>query len=163
MKCYILYTHSDHQENNNFDILVILLFKTNFSRYAEDVESRLRSIGLVCNIGYPPPELSTIEVVDRIARCGTLYAIVVSSQNVTHQSCTLNVLFGTRQGEKHFIKSELLNFFNYSLTSLTRNFSYCNIIFSFHFRFFIWLNLKKLFPLSIWSIYFGWFHLNANS
>ena len=62
------------------------------------MESRLRSIGLVCNIGYPPIDLSTVEVVDRIARCGTLYAIVLSSQNVTHQSCTLNILHGARQG-----------------------------------------------------------------
>ena len=82
---------------------IISIFVDSFSsRYAEDVENRLRIIGLVCNIGYPPPELSTIEVVDRIARCGTLYAIVVSSQNVTHQSCTLNVLFGTRQGMDGF-------------------------------------------------------------
>jgi len=62
------------------------------------VESRLRSIGLVCNIGYPPPELSTVEVVDRIGRCGTLYAVIVGSQNALHRSCTLNILYGSRQG-----------------------------------------------------------------
>ena len=68
------------------------------SRYAEEVESRLRSIGLVCNIGYPPPDVTPTEAVDRVARLGTLYAVVVAPQNTLHRSCTLNILHGTRQG-----------------------------------------------------------------
>ena len=71
-----------------------------FSRYAEEVESRLRSIGLVCNIGYPPPEIPIADTIDRIVRTGTLYAIVLQISNVQHRSLTLNVLHGTRQGKK---------------------------------------------------------------
>ncbi|XP_066936688.1 nuclear receptor coactivator 5-like [Clytia hemisphaerica] len=91
------------------DCEVVALSKED-SRYAEDVESRLRSIGLVCNIGYPPIDLSTVEVVDRIARCGTLYAIVLSSQNATHQSCTLNVLHGARQEHRNMPLKDALSF-----------------------------------------------------
>lgn len=79
------------------------------SRYAEDVESRLRSIGLVCNIGYPPAELATVELVDRIARCGTLYAVVVTSQNAQHRSCTLNILHGSRQEHRNMPLTDALS------------------------------------------------------
>lgn len=77
---------------------ICLFYPTLFSRYAEEVEARLRSIGLVCNIGYPPIDLPVAEVIDRITRAGTLYVIVVSAQNAIHRSCTLNILHGARQG-----------------------------------------------------------------
>ena len=68
------------------------------SRYAEEVESRLRSIGLVCNIGYPRDDVPITEIIERIARTGTLYAVLVTEQNAQHRSCTLNILNGPRQG-----------------------------------------------------------------
>jgi len=80
----------------SIDCEVVSLSKEN-SRYAEEVESRLRSIGLVCNIGYPPPEIPIADTIDRIVRTGTLYAIVLQISNVQHRSLTLNVLHGTRQ------------------------------------------------------------------
>lgn len=80
------------------------------SRYAEEVESRLRSIGLVCNIGFPPQELPVLEVIDRIAHAGTLFAVVVSGQNAEHRSCTLNVLHGTRQEHRNMPLNDALSF-----------------------------------------------------
>lgn len=80
------------------------------TRYAEEVEGRLRSIGLVCNIGYPPSELPILELMDRIARTGTLYAVVVTSQNATHRSCTLHLLHGTREEHRNMPLDNCLSF-----------------------------------------------------
>ncbi|XP_002153873.2 nuclear receptor coactivator 5 [Hydra vulgaris] len=90
------------------DCEVISLSKEE-SRYAEEVESRLRSIGLVCNIGYPPPDVTPADAVDRVARLGTLYAVVVAPQNAIHRSCTLNILHGTRQEHRNMPLDDCLS------------------------------------------------------
>ncbi|XP_057290736.1 nuclear receptor coactivator 5-like [Hydractinia symbiolongicarpus] len=89
---------------------VCLFYFTPFSRYAEEVEARLRSIGLVCNIGYPPIDLPVAEVIDRITRAGTLYVIVVSAQNAIHRSCTLNILHGARQEHRNMPLDDAISF-----------------------------------------------------
>lgn len=43
------------------------------------------------------------QTVDDIARRGSLYAMVISPQNETHRSVTVNILHGTPQG-KYFIR-----------------------------------------------------------
>ena len=91
------------------------------TRYAEEVESRLRSIGLVCNIGFPPSELPILELMDRIARTGTLYAVVVTSQNAQHRSCTLNILHGTRQEHRNMPLDDALSFMARNFDSYLRS------------------------------------------
>jgi len=80
------------------------------SRYADEVESRLRSIGLACNIGYPREDVPLVEALDHVARCGTLYAVVVSDQNAQHRSCTLNILHGPRQEHRNMPLDDALSF-----------------------------------------------------
>lgn len=91
------------------DCEILSLFKEE-SRYAEDVEARLRSIGLVCNIGYPREDIPIAEIIDRVARTGTLYAVVVTEQNAQHRSCTLNILNGPRQEHRNMPLEDALSF-----------------------------------------------------
>lgn len=107
-------TYDDHRPppqrfRPSTDCEIISLSKEE-SRYAEEVEARLRSIGLVCNIGYPPIDLPVAEVIDRITRAGTLYVIVVSAQNAIHRSCTLNILHGARQEHRNMPLDDAISF-----------------------------------------------------
>lgn len=98
----------------------IVAMSKELSRYAEDIESRLRGIGLVCNIGYPPSELPITELMERIARTGTLYAVVVTDQNAQHHSCTLNLLQGTRQEHRNMPLKAALSFIARNFDSFLR-------------------------------------------
>jgi len=92
------------------------------TRYAEEVESRIRSIGLVCNIGFPPSDLPILELMDRIARTGTLYAVVVTSQNAQHRSCTLYKLHGpTREEHRNMPLDDALSFVARNFDSYLRS------------------------------------------
>merc|ERR1712224_1048038 len=71
------------------------------SRYAEEVESRLRAIGLTCNIGYPAPQVPVNQIIDRIIQSGTLYAVILQVSNAKHRSLTLQVLHGVRQEHRN--------------------------------------------------------------
>ena len=55
-------------------------------------------MGINTNIMFPPPDVSVLRIVDNISRSGSLYAVVITSQNYYHKSCTLNVLHGAPQG-----------------------------------------------------------------
>ena len=55
-------------------------------------------MGINTNIMFPPPDVSILRIVDNISRSGSLYAVVITSQNFYHKSCTLNVLHGAPQG-----------------------------------------------------------------
>ena len=67
--------------------------------YGESIQTRLRAMGISANVMFPPPEVSIFEIVDRISRSGSLYAVVITTQNMYHKSCTLNILHGAPQGK----------------------------------------------------------------
>ena len=55
-------------------------------------------MGITANIMFPPPDVSVLRIVDNISKSGSLYAVVITSQNMYHKSCTLNILHGAPQG-----------------------------------------------------------------
>ena len=70
-----------------------------FSVFGGEIESRLGAMGISASLMFPPVKVPIADIIDRIAREGCLYAIVVSSQNELHRSCTLNILLGAPQGK----------------------------------------------------------------
>lgn len=76
-------------------ILVFVLFRG----YAEMVERRLKSVGLVVELHFHGTQPIS-ELLDDVARRGVLYAIVITSQHEIHRSVTVNILHGTPQGKE---------------------------------------------------------------
>lgn len=66
--------------------------------YAEMVERRLKSVGLVVELHFHGTQPIT-ELLDDVARRGVLYAVVITSQHEIHRSVTVNILHGTPQGK----------------------------------------------------------------
>ena len=67
--------------------------------YAEMVERRLKSVGLVVELHFHGTQPIS-ELLDDVARRGVLYAIVITSQHEVHRSVTVNILHGTPQGKE---------------------------------------------------------------
>ncbi len=79
-------------------IFLIVDFRT----YGETIESRLQAMGIKARLMFPPGDISIMSIIDRLARGGCLYAVVISNQNEFHRSCTLNILHGAPQGKSEF-------------------------------------------------------------
>lgn len=66
-----------------------------FSReYAENIESRLKRVGLSVDLLFPNDDVPMGKVLANISSRGTLYAILVTHQNQELRSITVNVLHG---------------------------------------------------------------------
>lgn len=76
------------------DVEIIVLSKE-LTQYAEQIEGRLKRIGITCDLLYPNSEVPMGKVLASISGRGTLYAILVTMQNMQHQSITVNILYGT--------------------------------------------------------------------
>ena len=66
--------------------------------YAELVQRRLKSVGLVVDLHFHGTQ-PIVELLDDVARRGVLYAIVITSQHEVHRSVTVNILHGSPQGK----------------------------------------------------------------
>lgn len=80
--------------------LIKLVFNSLVRGYAEMVERRLKTVGLVVDVQIHGATPLT-ELLDSVARKGVLYAIVITSQHEVHRSVTVNILHGTPQGNKY--------------------------------------------------------------
>ena len=69
-----------------------------FRGYAELVQRRLKSVGLVVDLHFHGTQPIS-ELLDDVARRGVLYAIVITSQHEVHRSVTVNILHGSPQGK----------------------------------------------------------------
>lgn len=69
-----------------------------YSEYAEYIEQRLKSVGLVVDLLYPNEDVPLGRVLANISSRGCLYAILVMPQNEEYRSLTLSILHGTPQG-----------------------------------------------------------------
>jgi len=77
--------------------MIVLMYLLS-RNYAESIQSRFNAMGINTNIMFPPQDVSVLRIVDSVSRNGSLYAVVITSQNYYHKSCTLNVLHGAPQG-----------------------------------------------------------------
>lgn len=68
--------------------------------YAEYIEQRLKSLGLIVDLLFPNEDVPIGRVLANISSRGCLYAILVMPQNEEHRSLTLDILHGIPQGNK---------------------------------------------------------------
>lgn len=93
-----------------------------YRAYAESVEARIKDLGILVDVLFLKDEALLTQTIDDIARRGSLYAMVISPQNETHGSVTVNILHGTPQGmiikKKNIFKRQKIflsiNYFIYS-------------------------------------------------
>ncbi|KAF0302656.1 Nuclear receptor coactivator 5 [Amphibalanus amphitrite] len=62
--------------------------------YAEEVEDRLKNVGLAVDMLFPRAGAPINQVLDQISSRGTLYAVVVHPTNEQHRSVSLNIMHG---------------------------------------------------------------------
>ncbi|XP_044756326.1 nuclear receptor coactivator 5 [Coccinella septempunctata] len=102
----------DRPERNDCEIIVVSKMLT---EYAEYIESRLKSLGLIVDLLFPNEDVPIGRVLANISSRGCLYAILVMPQNKDNQSLTLNVLHGIPQEHRNMPVDDALLF-------ITRNF-----------------------------------------
>lgn len=66
--------------------------------YAEYIEQRLKSLGLIVDLLFPNEDVPIGRVLANISSRGCLYAILIMPQNEEHRSLTLDILHGIPQG-----------------------------------------------------------------
>ncbi|XP_078364608.1 uncharacterized protein LOC144649024 isoform X2 [Oculina patagonica] len=79
---------------------VIVVMNKQQRGYAEMVQRRLKSVGLVVELHFHGTQ-PIMELLDDVARRGVLYAIVITSQHEVHRSVTVNILHGTPQEHRN--------------------------------------------------------------
>lgn len=79
-------------------LLLYLCFKTNCREYAETVGRKVRDLGMVVDLIFLNTEVSLTQALEDVGRARTPFAIIITQQHQVHRSCTVNILFGTPQG-----------------------------------------------------------------
>ncbi|XP_045464802.1 nuclear receptor coactivator 5 [Harmonia axyridis] len=102
----------DRPDRNDCEIIVVSKLLT---EYAEYIESRLKSLGLIVDLLFPNEDVPIGRVLANISSRGCLYAILIMPQNKDNQSLTLNILHGIPQEHRNMPLDDALLF-------LTRNF-----------------------------------------
>ncbi|GFU88638.1 nuclear receptor coactivator 5 [Trichonephila clavipes] len=69
--------------------------------YAESVEAHIKELGILVDVLFLKDEALLTQTIDDIARRGSLYAMVISPQNETHGSVTVNILHGAPQEHRN--------------------------------------------------------------
>ncbi|XP_029188091.2 nuclear receptor coactivator 5-like isoform X2 [Acropora millepora] len=92
-----MYSSSSKSIEAPTDCVIVVMNKQQRG-YAEMVERRLKSVGLVVELHFHGSQPIS-ELLDDVARRGVLYAVVITSQHEIHRSVTVNILHGTPQGK----------------------------------------------------------------
>lgn len=75
-------------------------FGNNCREYAETVGRKVRDLGMVVDLIFLNTEVSLTQALEDVGRARTPFAIIITQQHQVHRSCTVNILFGTPQGQK---------------------------------------------------------------
>ena len=96
--------------------------------YGENIESRLKNMGLSVDILFPNPEISLGSVIGNIASRGVMYAICLQMDNKDLGSLTLNVLQGEQQEHRNMPVDDAMTFIskNFSNHFTGNNFTVIN-------------------------------------
>merc|ERR1712130_381924 len=78
--------------------------------YGENIEDRLKNMGLCVDILFPNPDIALAKVLGNIASRGVMYAICLTGDNRDHQSLTLNVLQGQQQEHRNMPVDDAMSF-----------------------------------------------------
>ena len=79
-------------------VCVYFCFKNNCREYAETVGRKVRDLGMVVDLIFLNTEVSLTQALEDVGRARTPFAIIITQQHQVHRSCTVNILFGTPQG-----------------------------------------------------------------
>eukprot|EP00092_Neocalanus_flemingeri_P002250 GFUD01002396.1.p1 GENE.GFUD01002396.1~~GFUD01002396.1.p1 ORF type:complete len:386 (+),score=94.06 GFUD01002396.1:70-1158(+) len=99
------------------DVEIICLAKP-LRAYAENVENRLKNMGLAVDVLFPNPEIPIGKVLGNIASRGVMYAVCVGPENEQHLSLTLNVLQGQQQEHRNMPVDDAMSFISKSFASM---------------------------------------------
>ncbi|RXM95761.1 Nuclear receptor coactivator 5 [Acipenser ruthenus] len=80
------------------DCSVIVVNKQQ-KEYAETVGRQVRDLGMVVDLIFLNTEVSLTQALEDVGRASTPFAIIITQQHQVHRSCTVNILYGTPQGE----------------------------------------------------------------
>lgn len=81
--------------NANANDVEIIVVAKELTPYAELLEGRMKRVGISCDLLFPNSEVPIGKVLANISSRGTLYAVLVTPQNMEHKSITVNILYGT--------------------------------------------------------------------
>ena len=84
--------------------------------YGENIENRLKNMGLSVDILFPNIDIPLGKVIGNIASRGVSYAICLYPENQSHGSLTLNVLQGEQQEHRNMPVDDAMSF-------ISKNFS----------------------------------------
>lgn len=86
---------SGFMRNTDSNDVEIIVHSKDLTPYAEYIEGQLTRIGIKVDVLYPNIEVPMGKILANIASRKTLYAILVTPTNMSHQSVTVNILYGT--------------------------------------------------------------------
>jgi len=86
--------------------------------YGENIESRLKNMGLSVDVLFPNPEIPIGKVLGNIASRGVMYAICVGPENEQHLSLTLNVLQGQQQEHRNMPVDDAMTFISKNFANM---------------------------------------------
>jgi len=84
--------------------------------YAENIEDRMKNMGLAVDVLFPNPDIPIGKVLGNIAYRGVMYAIVIGPQNEEQYTLTLNILQGQQQEHRNMPVDD-------AITLISKNFS----------------------------------------
>ena len=101
--------------------------------YGENIENRLKNMGLSVDILFPNVDIPLGKVIGNIASRGVSYAICVHPENQSHGSLTLNVLQGEQQEHRNMPVDDAMSFISKNFTNRLGElqFSHLNSIIDF--------------------------------
>lgn len=101
-------------EKNDCEIIVV---NKALTKYAEDIELRLKQVGLMVDLLFPNEDVPLGRVLGNIASRGCLYAVVVTPINHEHHSLTLNILHGLPQEHRNMPVEDAINLISRDFTN----------------------------------------------
>ena len=99
------------------DVEIICLSKS-LRAYGENIENRLKNMGLSVDVLFPNPEIPIGKVLGNIASRGVMYAICVGPENEQHLSLTLNVLQGQQQEHRNMPVDDAMTFISKNFANM---------------------------------------------
>jgi len=99
------------------DVEIICMDKV-LRLYGENLEGRLKNMGLSVDILFPNPDIPLGKVLGNIASRGVMYAICLSPENRDHGSVTLNVLQGQQQEHRNMPVDDAMSFISKNFPNL---------------------------------------------
>merc|ERR1719357_1157930 len=99
------------------DVEIICLAKS-LRAYGENIENRLKNMGLSVDVLFPNPEIPIGKVLGNIASRGVMYAICVGPENEQHLSLTLNVLQGQQQEHRNMPVDDAMSFISQNFANM---------------------------------------------